>query len=164
MPAEVGTTVVHPVHGVAEIVGRETRTVGDDEAIYLVLMVFGELRADDLKLLVRADRLDEIGIRSAMSEEDASDVLDVLAVANPRLPPNWSRRFKNHQAKMKSGDVFELAEVVRNLALRQRSKALGAAEKAMYRQARTSLVSELAITWGVSPDSAAGRVDVALER
>jgi CarD family transcriptional regulator len=162
MTARIGTTVVYPVHGVAEIVGSETRTVAGQSATYLVLLILGEHRADDLRLLVREDRVDAIGIRPAMSEEDASDVLDVLAVVNPRLSPTWARRFKNHQAKLKSGDVFELAEVVRNLALRQRTTSLGTAEKAMYRQARTSLVSELAVTWGISTDSAAERVDSAL--
>lgn len=164
MTPEIGSSVVYPVHGVAEIVGTETRCLAGEQVSYLVLLVPGELRTDDLKLLVRADQLDEIGIRPAMSVADASDVLEVLAVANPRLSPNWSRRFKNHQAKLKSGDVFELAEVVRNLALRQQSKALGAAEKAMYRQAHTNLVAELAVTWGVATDSAARRVDDAIHR
>ena len=156
--------MVYPVHGVAEIVGAETRTIAGEPATYVVLLVLGELRTDDLRLLVREDQFDEVGIRSAMSEEDASDVLEVLAVVNPRLSPNWSRRFKNHQAKLKSGDVFELAEVVRNLALRQQTKSLGAAERAMYRQARTSLVAELAVTWGTTADSAADHVDAALRR
>ncbi len=164
MTAHRRTTVVYPVHGVAEIVGSETRTVAGQATTYLVLLISGEHRHDDLRILVQEDRFDEIGIRSAMSEEEASDVLDVLAVVNPRQSKTWARRFKNHQAKLKSGDVFDLAEVVRNLALRQRIRSLGAAEKAMYRQARTSLVSELAVTWGIAEDSAAGRVESALQR
>ena len=163
MTFAIGTTVVYPVHGVAEVVGRETRTFGSDTQIYLVLLIQGDHRADELRVLIREDRLEEVGVRPAMSKTDAADVLDVLAVRNPRLAPNWSRRFKNHQAKLKSGDVFEVAEVVRNLALRQQSKALGAAEKAMYRQARTALVSELAVTWGVTIEAASDRIDVALQ-
>ncbi|MDH3683785.1 MAG: CarD family transcriptional regulator [Acidimicrobiia bacterium] len=162
MSLAIGATVVYPVHGVAEVVGRETRTFVGETQTYLVLLILGDLRSDDLRVLIREDRLGEVGVREVMSELDAVDVLDVLAVRNPRLSPNWSRRFKNHQAKLKSGDVFEVAEVVRNLTLRQRVKALGAAEKAMYRQARTTLVSELAVTWGITSDAAANRVDVAL--
>jgi len=158
------TTVVYPVHGVAEIIGRETRTVDGQATTYVVLLIAGDHRGDDLRILVQQDRFDEIGIRSAMSVEMADDVLDVLAVANPRLSKTWSRRYKNHQAKLKSGDVFDLAEVVRNLAVLQRTKTLGAAEKALYRQARMALVSELAVTWGVSHGSAADRVDRALHR
>lgn len=159
----IGTVVVYPVHGVAEVVGRETRTLANETQPYLVLLILGDHSSDNLRVLVREDRLEQIGVRPAMSEADAADVLAVLAVRDPRLSPNWSRRFKNHQAKLKSGDVFEVAEVVRNLTLRQRTKSLGAAEKAMYRQARTNLVSELAVTWDITTDAASDRVDDALQ-
>jgi CarD family transcriptional regulator len=157
------TAVVYPVHGIAEIVGEETRTIDGHVTTYVILYIAGDYRVDDLRILVQQDRFDEIGIRSAMSKETADDVLDVLAVANPRLSKTWARRYKNHQAKLKSGDVFDLAEVVRNLAVLQRTKTLGAAEKALYRQARTALVSELAVTWETSKDAAADRVDHALQ-
>ena len=159
----IGATVVYPVHGVAEVVGRETRTFAGETQPCLVLLILGDHRADDLRVLVREDRLEQIGVRPAMSQADATDVLAVLAVRDPRLSPNWSRRFKNHQAKLKSGDVFEVAEVVRNLTLRQQIKSLSAAEKAMYRQARTTLVSELAVTWDITTDAASDRVDDALQ-
>lgn len=162
--AKTPTTVVYPVHGIAEIVGSETRTVEGQATTYIVLLIAGDHRGDDLRILVQEERFDEIGIRSAMSKEMADDVLDVLAVANPRLSKTWARRYKNHKAKLKSGDVFDLAEVVRNLAHLQRTKTLGAAERALYRQARMALVSELAVTWGVGQDSAADRVDRALHR
>jgi CarD family transcriptional regulator len=144
------------------VIARETRSIDGELRRYLVLLITGEIRADDLTVRVQEDRLQELGVRPAMSSEEAIDVLDVLAVSKPRLSSNWARRFKNHQAKLRSGDVFECAEVVRNLALRQRDKPLAAAEKAMYHRARTSLVSELAVTWGVSAEAAADRVDGAL--
>lgn len=162
MTLEVGASVIYPVHGVAEVIGRETRTVDGETSTYLVLAILGEIRADDLKILVLEERLEELRVRFAISVEDAAGVLDVLAIRNARLSPNWSRRFKNHQEKLRSGDLFECAEVVRNLALRHRDKPLAAAEKAMYRQARNCLVSELAVTWGISSDAASDRVDCAL--
>lgn len=164
MTAERSSTVVYPVHGIAEIVGEETRTLDGQATTYVILLIAGDHRVDDLRILVEQDRFDEIGIRPAMSTETADDVLDLLAVANPRLSTTWARRYKNHQAKLKSGEVFDVAEVVRNLAVLQRTKTLGAAEKALYRQARTALVSELAVTWGTSQDAAADRVDHALQR
>jgi CarD family transcriptional regulator len=160
---EVGASVVYPAHGVAEVRGREKRTIGGETLTYVVLTVAGEIRSDDLTVLVLEDRLEELGVRPAMSVGEAADVLEVLAERNPRLSSNWSRRFKSHQQKLRSGDVFECAEVVRNLALRQRDKPLAAAEKAMYRRARIGLISELAVTWGVSTEDAATRVDSALE-
>ncbi len=164
MTAKRSTVVVYPIHGIAEIVGKESRTVDGQTTTYIVLRIAGEHRVDDLRILVEHDRFDEIGIRATMSKETADDVLDLLAVANPRLSTTWARRYKNHQAKLKSGDVFDLAEVVRNLAVLQRTKTLGAAEKALYRQARAALVSELAVTWGTSQDAAGDRIDLALHR
>jgi CarD family transcriptional regulator len=162
MDLEVGTSVVYPAHGVAEVMGQEVRTVDGQSSTYVVLKIRGEIRSDDLTIRVLRERLEELGVRHAISVEGAGEVLEVLAVRNARLSPNWSRRFKNHQAKLRSGDVFECAEVVRNLALRQREKPLAAAEKAMYRHARSGLIAELAVTWGIGQDAAAGRVDAAL--
>lgn len=160
---DVGTRVVYPVHGVADVVGRERRTIGGETLTYLVLTISGAIFLDNLTLLVPEDRLEELGVRHAVSAEDAIDVLAVLAVREPRVASTWSRRFKNHQEKLRTGDVFACAEVVRNLALRQRDKPLAPAETAMYRQARHGLVSELAVTWGISYDAASSRVDRALQ-
>jgi CarD family transcriptional regulator len=159
---EVGTNVVYPVHGVAAVVGRERRTVDGESLTYLVLSIAGEVRSDDMRLLVPEHKAEEIGIRHPVSAEDADDVLAVLAVRKPRVPANWSRRFKNHQEKLRSGDLFACAEVVRNLAIRQRDRPLAAAETAMYRRAHHTLVSELALTWGISEDDASARVDGAI--
>lgn len=156
--------MVYPVHGIAEIVGSETRVMAGRPTAYVVLFVAGDHDRDDLKILVQRDRFDELGIRPAMSKAVAKGVLDTLAVPNPRMSTVWARRYKNHQGMLKSGDVFDLAEVVRNLTVLQRTKVLGAAEKALYRQARSALVAELAVTWGTSKDSAADRVDQALNR
>jgi CarD family transcriptional regulator len=162
MTFDVGTKVIYPVHGVASIVGREFRVVDGEPQAYLVLRIIGQVRTDDLTLLVPEDRAEEIGVRHAISAEDADDILEVLAVRAPRVPANWSRRFKNHQEKLRSGDLFACAEVVRNLAIRQMHQPLAAAETAMYRNARFNLVSELGLTWGISDEEAADRVDRAL--
>ena len=104
----------------------------------------------------------DLGVRPAISLEEVDDVLAVLAVRSVRVPTNWSRRFKNHQEKMKSGDIYECAEVVRNLALRDRQSSLSSAEKAMQLRARRILVSELAVSWDVTLDEAGERVDAVL--
>lgn len=160
---EIGTSVVYPVHGVADVVGRECRTVDGTVENYLVLEITGEVRSEALTLRVPEGRLEDIGVRHAVSVEDAVDVMAVLAVRDPRVASNWSRRFKNHQEKLRSGDVYACAEVVRNLSLRQRDKPLAPAETAMYGSARHGLVSELAISWGIGEDDASDRVDDALK-
>jgi CarD family transcriptional regulator len=88
----------------------------------------------------------------------------VLSKADPRVPANWSRRFKNHQEKLKSGDVYQVAEVVRNLAARDRDSALSAAEKTMYDRARINLISEISPALKVSTDAAQVWLDAALEQ
>jgi len=87
----------------------------------------------------------------------------VLKKRDVREPSNWSRRFKNHQEKLKSGDVYQVAEVVRNLALRDREKGLSAGEKSLYNKAMNVLVSELSFALEVSDEEATGKVEKALE-
>ena len=128
---------------------------------YLVLEVpqQGWGTSGGMILSVPEDAAAGLGVRAAISSEDAADVLEVLAVRDVRVPANWSRRFKNHQEKLKSGDVFECAEVVRNLAARLRTAQLSAAERSMYAKARYILTSELAVSWGVDEDAATARID-----
>jgi CarD family transcriptional regulator len=116
----------------------------------------------DLILLVPEDIAHDVGVRWPASLEDAEDVLEVLARSNIRVPSSWSRRFKNHQDKLKSGDLYDCAEVVRNLAVRQRSKRLAPAESAMYAKARHTLVAELALSWDTDFEDADARVESAL--
>jgi CarD family transcriptional regulator len=161
---EVGSRVVYPSHGVAEIVGREKREIDGEKVTCLVLSVrergWGTTGA--MRVSIPEDRAEELGVRSAISEEDADEVLDVLAVENVRVPSNWSRRFKNHQEKLKSGDIYECAEVVRNLAVRSKTARLSSAENSMYAKARYILISELSVSWDTTEDEAEARVDQAL--
>jgi len=161
MNYEIGTSVVYPSHGVARILRREEVVVDGEHVTYLILSVrvAGDDRLGELKVSVPEDRALGLGVRSPVSEEEAADVLEVLAATDVRVPSNWSRRFKNHQEKLKSGDVYQCAEVVRNLATRQKSAALSAAERTMYTRARHSLVSELALSWQVGVCEAEERVD-----
>ena len=140
MSFKPGDRVVYPHHGAAVIEKKEKRKAFGEEAEYLVLrMAHGEMT-----LAVPVDKVDEVGLRWPISEEDVEDLFEVLAKRDVREPANWSRRFKNHQEKLKSGDVYQVAEVVRNLALRDQAKGLSAGEKSLYTKARNVLVSELA--------------------
>lgn len=154
MSFEVGDHVVYPHHGAAEIVAREMRAAFGEEREYLVV----ETAHDGLRVMVPVDKADEVGLRPPISEQDVNDVLELLRKKDVREPANWSRRFKNHQEKLKSGDIFQVAEVVRNLSLRDRSKGLSAAEKSMLMESQRILVSELSLSWEVDEDEALDRV------
>ena len=164
MVFEIGSKVIYPSHGVAEIVGREKRKINDEEITYLVLSVpeRGWGTTGNMTVSVPEERAEDLGVRTAVSEEEAAEVLEVLAVTDARVPSNWSRRFKNHQEKLKSGDVYECAEVVRNLARREQSGSLSTAEKAMQVRATHILVSELSVSWNVEPADAERRIEEVL--
>jgi CarD family transcriptional regulator len=159
VPFKVGDKVVYPHHGAAVIEGTDTITMPDGakNKYFVLRMTHG-----DLTLKVPTDRAEEIGMRYPISKEDVEDVFEVLAKKDVREPTNWSRRFKNHQEKLKSGDVYQVAEVVRNLALRDADKGLSAGEKSMFVKARQVLVSELAFALNISEDTALERLNKTL--
>ncbi len=158
MSFDVGDRVVYPHHGAAVIVKREKRKVEGKSIEYLVLqMAHGELT-----LRVPVENADDVGMRPPIGAEEVEDLFELLGKKDIREPANWSRRFKNHQEKLKSGDVYQVAGVVRNLALRDQSKGLSAGEKSMFVKARSVLVSELSFALDVSEEDALSQVEAKL--
>lgn len=158
MSFKVGDRVVYPHHGAAVIKKKEKRELLGETHEYLVLqMVHGELT-----LSVPVDKAEEVGMRPPISEADVEDLFRLIGKRDVREPANWSRRFKNHQEKMKSGDVYQVAEVVRNLALREQGKGLSTAEKSMLERARSILVSELSFALNVTEEDALDQLNAGL--
>ena len=158
MSFKPGDRVVYPHHGAAIIEKTEINQIDGEPVEYFVL----KTAHDELTLRVPVDKVDDVGMRPPISLEDVEDLFELLAKKDVREPANWSRRFKNHQEKLKSGDVYQVAEVVRNLALREKAKGLSAGEKNMYTKARKVLVSELSFSLDVSEDDAIDQVDAQL--
>jgi CarD family transcriptional regulator len=98
-------------------------------------------------------------LREVINDEEVEEVFAVLRKKEARMPTNWSRRFKNHVEKLKSGDIYQVAEVVRNLTIRDKDKGLSAGEKRMLIKARQILVSELTFAINVSEEEAEARLD-----
>jgi CarD family transcriptional regulator len=155
---DVGDKVVYPHHGAAVVERREVREAFGTSREYLVL----KLAYGDLTLMVPADNTDEVGLREVINDEEVEEVFAVLRKKEARMPTNWSRRYKNHVEKLKSGDIYQVAEVVRNLSIRDKDKGLSAGEKRMLTKARQILVSELTFAIGVSEDEAEERLNAAL--
>ena len=155
---DVGDRVVYPHHGAAVVTKKEMRKAFGEKKEYLVL----EMAHGEMTLSVPVDNVEEVGMRWPISTEDLDDLFEVLQKRGIREPPNWSRCFKNHQEKLKSGDVYQVAEVVRNLALREADKGLSAGEKSLFTKARGVLVSELSFALEISEDEATERVEGAL--
>ncbi len=158
MKFEVGDKVVYPHHGAAVIEKKEVMDLLGETREYLVLkLAFG-----DLTLKVPVDKAEEVGIREVINDEEVEEVFAVLKKKDARMPTNWSRRYKNHVEKLKSGDIYQVAEVVRNLSIRDKDKGLSAGEKRMLSKARQILVSELTFALGVEEQEAETKLDEAL--
>jgi CarD family transcriptional regulator len=103
---------------------------------------------------VPADNAERVGLRKVIDEEAVKKVVKYLTSGGTEMPKNWNRRFKHNRDKMKTGDIYELAEVVRNLALRDGEKGLSTGEKQMYVKAKKILASELMYAKTMSEDEA----------
>ncbi|MGH9165818.1 MAG: CarD family transcriptional regulator [Acidimicrobiales bacterium] len=155
---DVGDKVVYPHHGAAVIEKREHKEAFGESREYLVL----KLAYGDLTLMVPCDNTDEVGLREVINDEEVEEVFAVLRKKEARMPTNWSRRYKNHVEKLKSGDIYQVAEVVRNLSIRDKDKGLSAGEKRMLTRARQILVSELTFAINVSELEAEEKLNEAL--
>jgi CarD family transcriptional regulator, regulator of rRNA transcription len=154
-----GDTVVHPEHGAAVIEELRDREFLGEKRKYLVLRVaYG-----DLTLMIPVDSTEEVGLRQVVSKNEVKKVLKVLTEDESSMAANWSRRFKNNMEKLHSGDPYQVAEVLRNLAIREREKGLSAGEKRMIQKARQILISELSYATGKSEEDAEVMIDDVLE-
>ena len=154
-----GDTVVHPQHGAAVIEELREREFQGERRTYLVL----KMSHQDLTLLVPVESTKEVGLRGVVSKNEVKKVLAVLREEETTMAANWSRRFKNNMEKLHSGDIFQVAEVVRNLSIRERAKGLSAGEKRMLAQARRMLISELVFATSGTEDKAEDLIDKTLD-
>ena len=119
---------------------------------------------NDMTVMVPTENAALAGLRRVIDEETVQKVLDVLRDDVSDMPKNWNRRFKHDRDKIKTGDIYELSEVVRNLALRENEKGLSSGEKQMYTRAKKILASELMYALDKSEDEAEAYLDELLSR
>ena len=160
MKFKKGDTVIYPQHGACIVQGTKKMEAFGSTQEYLILRTV----INEMTLSVPTLKTDEVGVRPPVNADELEDLVSVLSKPDPRVPSNWSRRFKNHQEKLKSGDVYQVAEVVRNLAARNRDASLSAAERTMYDRARINLISEIAPALRVSAEDAEKYLDEALAK
>ena len=136
---ECGDNVVYPHHGAGKVLKKEARTMFGQERIYLEIKILH----NDMTVMVPSENATKAGLRRVIDEETVKKVLGVLSDEVSEMPKNWNRRFKHNRDKIKTGDIYELAEVVRNLAVREHQKGLSTGEKQMFTRAKKILASEL---------------------
>ena len=141
----VGDRVVYPMHGAGVIEAIEEKEIlGAIKKYYVMKLPLGEM-----KVLIPIDNISQVGLRGVIEKNEVSQVFVVLQGEQPEMSANWNRRYRNHLEKIKSGDIYEVAEVVRNLMLRDREKGLSTGESKMLDTARQILISELILVQGV---------------
>src|SRR5206468_10292811 len=152
---KVGDKVVYPHHGAGTVVKKEQREVLGQKREYLTIRILH----NDMTVNVPCENAEAVGLRRVIDEVMVEKVLKALQGSGTVMPKNWNRRFKHNRDKMKTGDIFELAEVVRNLSLRDHEKGLSTGEKQMFVKAKKILVSELMYAKGMDEEEAAEWLD-----
>ena len=145
---DVGDKVVYPHHGAGTVEKKEVKVVLGEEREYLTIRILH----NEMTVNVPVDNCDKVGLRGVIDLEMVEVVQKVLLGGSTEMPKNWNRRFKHNRDKMKTGDILELAEVVRNLSLRDHEKGLSTGEKQMYVKAKKILASELMYAKDLSED------------
>jgi CarD family transcriptional regulator len=152
---DVGDKVVYPHHGAGTVVKKEVREVLGEQREYLTIQILH----NDMTVNVPCENVEKVGLRKVIDEEAVELVVKALTGDGTTMPKNWNRRFKHNRDKMKTGNIFELAEVVRNLSLRDHEKGLSTGEKQMFVKAKKILASELMYAKDMDEDEAAVWLD-----
>ena len=155
----VGDKVVYPHHGAGTVVRKDVREVLGEKRQYLTIRILH----NDMTVNVPCDNCERVGLRKVIDEAMVEKVVKALTGNGTVMPKNWNRRFKHNRDKMKTGDIFELAEVVRNLSLRDHEKGLSTGEKQMFVKAKKILSSELMYAKELDEDEAAEWLEDVLE-
>jgi len=155
---KVGDKVVYPHHGAGSIVKKEKREVLGEKREYLTIKILH----NDMTVNVPSENAEAVGLRKVIGEDMVKVVVKALTGGGTQMPKNWNRRFKHNRDKMKTGDILELAEVVRNLSLRDREKGLSTGEKQMFVKAKKILASELMYAKDMDEEEAAEWLDSVL--
>ncbi|HQA58088.1 MAG TPA: CarD family transcriptional regulator [Acetivibrio sp.] len=143
----IGDKIVYPMHGAGVIESIEEKEIlGNKQSYYVVKIPIGEM-----KVLIPTKNVEDIGIREVISEEDADKVFSVLKNKSVSMSSNWNKRYRENMVKIKSGNIYDVAEVVRCLMLRDKEKGLSTGERKMLNNAKQILISELVLVKNMNP-------------
>lgn len=155
---QIGDKVVHPMHGagiVDSIVQKKVNGVMRD---YYVL----KLPVRAMVVMVPTENCDEIGVRPIVDKEQADRVLAAIPDIQVEMTQNWNRRYRENMERLKSGDLFEVARVVKGLMLRDVDKGLSTGERKMLHSAKQILISEIVMCQSSSYEDVEARINSAL--
>lgn len=152
----VGDKAVYPVHGVAEVVALESREIGGSKTSVYILKIIDT----GMKIMVPMINAGTVGLRDLITSKQVKEVYEILKSRDiPRDTQTWNRRYREYMEKIKTGSVFEIAEVMRDLSVLRVTKDLSFGERKMLETARGLLTKELALAKGVGEDKIGAEID-----
>ena len=154
----IGDKVVYPMHGAGVVEGIEEKDILGEKQSYYIIKMPGEV-----KVMVPTAKAEGIGVRDIIDKETASKVFKVLETNSTEMSMSWNKRYRDNMDKIKSGDVYEVADVVRNLSFKQKEKGLSTGEKKMLLNAKQILVSELTLAEGAKKEDIESLVETKID-
>ncbi|MEO8845115.1 MAG: CarD family transcriptional regulator [Kofleriaceae bacterium] len=152
----VGDKAVYPVHGVAEVMALEDRDIGGSTTPVYILRIIDT----GMKIMVPTTNAGSVGLRDLITSKQVKEVIEILKSRDiPRDTQTWNRRYREYMEKIKTGSVFEIAEVLRDLCVLRKTKELSFGERKMLDTARGLLTKELALAKGVGEDKIAAEIE-----
>ncbi len=137
----IGDKIVYPMHGAGVIESIEEKEIlGKRQKYYIMKMPIGEM-----KVMIPMASVQEIGIRCIINQKEAEGVIGIFSSGKTDMSSNWNKRYRENMVKIKSGNIYEVADVVKNLMFRDREKGLSTGERKMLNNAKQILISELVL-------------------
>ena len=155
---QIGDKVVHPMYGAGVVVSIVRKTVDNVARDYYIL----QLPNRSMVVMVPTENCEEIGVRPVVDQEQADRVLAAIPAIQVEMTANWNHRYRENMERMKSGDLFEVARVIKGLTIRDQDRGLSTGERKMLHSAKQILISEIVLSKSVSYESAEEELNIAL--
>ena len=156
----VGDRIAHPMHGAGVISGIETRKTNGTEMDYYVL----KLPVGGMLVMIPTQTCESIGVRPIVEPEEAETILNSIPDIEINMTQNWNKRYRENMLKIKSGDLMEVAAVVKGLMERDMSRGLSTGERKMLHSAKQILISEIVLSQSSSYEEIEERLNVVMAR
>ncbi len=146
----IGDRIVYPMHGAGVVQKIEVKNIlGEDRKYYILSIPYG-----DMKVMVPVDTSNQVGIRDIVDDKTVDEVMDILEAESTDMSTSWNRRYRENMEKLKTGEISEVAQVVRNLMRNDYIKKLSTGEKKMLANAKQILISEIILVKDLSEKEA----------
>jgi len=151
-----GDMAVYPAHGVGVIRSIETQQVAGIDQTFYVLEILG----NSMRIMIPTSSSENVGLRSIVNKKEALEVLNILKDRAVEIDSQtWNRRYREYMEKIKTGSIFEVAAVLRDLFLLSVDKDLSYGERKMLDTAKGLLVKELSIAQNVEEDKISRKIE-----